>query len=176
MITCCHPENLAGFKPCWTGLMTHDQVAIMHVWCTDYFEGHKLLLNVQGTWQFFTRKKVIFCHNVTVYNCSWCLCHQMHSFCFLFLSPFYCFSQATLTWSLCVSSSTNVAMAGWGSSVLPSQTMTWWRRLSVQILFVCTQHQHAGWCKDCCSGSFSCGWWCKLFSPSYRQWWKNPEN
>lgn len=37
----------------------------------------------------------------------------------------------TPTWSLCVSSSTNVAMAGWGNSASPSQTTPWWRRLSV---------------------------------------------
>lgn len=52
---------------------------------------------------------------------------------------------ATPTWSLFVSSSTNVAMAGWGSSALPSQTTPWWRRPLVCLLYKLYVHvaQHA---------------------------------
>lgn len=49
------------------------------------------------------------------------------------------------TWNLCVSSSTNVATAGWGSSALPSQTTPWWRRPSVCLRYKLYVHvaQHA---------------------------------
>lgn len=52
---------------------------------------------------------------------------------------------ATPTWSLCVSSSTNVATAGWGSSALRSQTTPWWRRPSVCLHYKLHVHvaQHA---------------------------------
>lgn len=39
----------------------------------------------------------------------------------------------TPIWSLCVSSSTSVVMAGWGNSASLSQIMLWWRKLLVRL-------------------------------------------